>query len=257
MKKKLLCGLLFTLLLFPNFSFAHFGMIIPDQPMVMDQKKTDIKLTISFSHPFEQQGMDMAMPKAVGVYSEGKIEDLKKDLKQVKVMGHNGWQVSHKVNKPGVYLYYVEPEPYFEKAEDKYIVHITKVVVGAFGQDEGYDSELKLKAEIIPLSRPFGLYAGNVFQGLVKFNGKPEPFCDVEVEYLNEGKKIEAENDYFVAQKIKTDANGIFTFSPPWSGWWGFAALKRDDQKLKDKEVEVGGVIWVYFSDVPVKKSKK
>lgn len=257
MKNKILCSLLFSLLILPRFCFAHFGMIIPDQPMVMDQKKTDLKLTISFSHPFEQQGMDMDMPKVVGVYSEGKKEDLKKELKQVKVMGQNGWQVNHKINKPGVYIYYVEPEPYFEKAEDKYIVHLTKVVVGAFGQDEGYDAELKLKAEIIPLSRPFGIYAGNTFQGLVKFNGKAEPFCEVEVEYLNEGKKIEAENDYFVAQKIKTDANGIFTFTPPWSGWWGFAALKTDAQKLKDKEVEIGAVIWVYFSDLPLKKPNK
>jgi cobalt/nickel transport protein len=129
--------------------------------------------------------------------------------------------------------------------------------VGAFGEDEGYDSEVGLKAEIIPLTRPYGLYATNVFQGLVKFNGKPVPFCEVEVEYLNEGKRVEAPNEHFMAQRLKTDQNGVFTFSAPWSGWWGFAALQTAPEKLQGKDVEVGAVIWVYFSDIPVKKFKK
>ncbi len=257
MRNKIIVFLSFFSLLLPSLCLGHFGMIIPDQPMVMDQKKSDLKLTISFSHPFEQMGMDMEMPKGMGVSFEGKIQDLKKDLRPTKVMGQSAWTVNHRIIKPGSYIFFVEPEPYFEKAEDKYIVHITKVVVGAFGEDEGYDSELKLKAEVIPIVRPFGLYAGNVFQGLVKFNGRPEPHCQVEVEYLNEGKRIEPENEFFVVQRLKTDPNGIFTFSPPWPGWWGFAALKDSEEKIKGKDVELGAVIWVYFSDVPAKKFRK
>lgn len=57
----------------------------------------------------------------------------------------------------------MEPKPYFEPAEDCYIIHYTKTVVSAFGL-EGWDRELGLKTEIVPLTRPFGLYAGNVFQ---------------------------------------------------------------------------------------------
>jgi len=56
-------------------------------------------------------------------------------------------------------------------------------VVTAFGDDEGWDREVGLKTEIVPLSKPYGLYAGNVFQGMVKLDGKPVPFCEAEVEY--------------------------------------------------------------------------
>ena len=70
-----------------------------------------------------------------------------------------------------------------------FIVHYTKTVVTAFGDDEGWDTEIGLKTEIVPLSKPFGLYAGNVFQGTVKLDGKPVPFAEVEVEYYDKDKK--------------------------------------------------------------------
>ncbi len=38
------------------------------------------------------------------------------------------------------------------------IAHLTKTVVTAFGDDEGWDAELGLKTEIVPLSKPYGLY---------------------------------------------------------------------------------------------------
>jgi len=182
MLRRIMVVFIFAMIAIPGFCFAHFGMIIPDQAMVVDQKKAEVNLTISFSHPFEQQGMNMEKPKQVGVLFEGKKQDLIQALSLTKVMEHNAWKLSHKVTKPGAYVYYMEPTPYFEKAEDKYIIHMTKVVVGAFGEDEGYDREVGLKAEIIPLTRPYGLYATNVFQGQVKVNGKPVPFCEVEVE---------------------------------------------------------------------------
>ena len=61
----------------------------------------------------------------------------------------------------------------------------------AFGDDEGWDEEIGLKTEIVPLSKPYGLYAGNVFQGIVKFNGKSMPYARVEVEYFNEDGNVD------------------------------------------------------------------
>jgi len=147
----------------------------------------------------------------------------------------------------------VEPQPYWEPAEDCYIVHYTKTVVTAFGDEEGWDKELGLKTEIVPLSKPYGLYAGNVFQGIVKLNRKSMPYAEVEVEYYNKDKKAEAPTDYMVTQTIKADVNGVFTYAVPKAGWWGFAALSKADKKLKykgkDKDVEIGAVIWVYFHE--------
>jgi cobalt/nickel transport protein len=232
---------------------AHFGMIIPSDSMVMQGESKTVKLALSFSHPFEGQGMEMVKPKKFAVRANGKKQDLLAGLTETRVMGHTAWSAQYKINRPGVYMFYMEPQPYWEAAEDIFIVHYTKTVVTAFGDDEGWDEEIGLKTEIIPLSKPFGLYAGNVFQGIVKLNGKPVPFAKVEVEYYNMDAKIEAPTAYMIAQTIKADQNGVFTYAAPAAGWWGFAALNPADDKLshngEPKDVELGAVIWVEFHD--------
>ena len=117
--------------------FAHFGMIIPSDSMIMQGDNRNINLTISFSHPFEGQGMNMEKPKVMELTANGKKTDLISYLKETKVMGHKAWNINYKVNRPGVYLFHMEPEPYWEPAEDCYIVHYTKTVMAAFGDEDG------------------------------------------------------------------------------------------------------------------------
>ena len=232
-------------------AMAHFGMVIPSDSMVMQGDKKTVNLKLSFSHPFEMIGMELVKPKAFGVVANGKKSDLLGKLKKTDVMDHASWSVDYKVKRPGVYMFYMEPMPYWEPAEDCFIVHHTKTVVAAFGDDEGWDEEIGLKTEIVPLSKPFGLYAGNVFQGIVKLDGKPVPYAEVEVEYYNENGKSTSPTDYMITQTIKADENGVFTYAAPKAGWWGFAALSEADFKIKhdgvDKDVEIGAVIWVKF----------
>ena len=45
-----------------------------------------------------------------------------------------------------------DPQPYWEPAEDAFIIHYTKTVVTAFGDDGGWDEEIGLKTEIVPLA---------------------------------------------------------------------------------------------------------
>ena len=230
-------------------TLAHFGMVIPSDSMVMQADNRTVNLKLSFSHPFEGVGMELVKPAVFRVMAIGKRIDLLQTLKGTKVMGHTAWETSYRIKRPGVYMFYMEPQPYWEPAEDCYIVHYTKTVVTAFGDDEGWDEEVGLKTEIVPLSKPYGLYTGNVFQGIVKLDGKPVPFCEVEVEYYNEDGEAEAPTDYMVTQTIKADANGVFTYAAPRAGWWGFAGLNTSDEKIKGKDVEIGAVLWVKFHD--------
>jgi cobalt/nickel transport protein len=240
--------------LFSAPAHAHFGMIIPSDSMVMQDDNRTIELTLSFSHPFEMQGMDMAKPKQFAVMANGRNEDLLPALQPTKVMDHAAWQTQYQIKRPGIYMFCMEPTPYWEPAEDSFIVHVTKTVVTAFGDDDGWDAELGLKTEIVPLSKPFGLYAGNVFQGIVKVDGKPVPYADVEIEYYNRERKYTAPTEYMITQTIKADQNGVFTYAAPRPGWWGFAALSTADFKLphdgQDKDVEIGAVIWVHFEEM-------
>lgn len=232
---------------------AHYGMIIPSDPMVSQKDGRSVDLTLSFSHPFEGKGMVLEKPVVFNVRHGSKTTNLLGALTPTTVMGAAGYQVSHTLDRPGTYVFHMEPQPYWEPAEDAFIVHYTKTYVTAFGDDEGWDAELGLKTEIVPLSKPFGLWAGNVFQGIVKLDGQPVPYAEVEVEFYNRDAGATAPDEMMVTQTIKADGNGVFTYAPPAAGWWGFAALNTADFKRdhegQPKAVELGAVVWVHFED--------
>ncbi|NJB67312.1 cobalt/nickel transport protein [Desulfobaculum xiamenense] len=237
-------------------AFAHFGMAIPSQPeATMESKKAQV--TFSFSHPFAGKGMELVTPAKVGVMFDGSVTDLKGKLAKASVMDHTAWTVDYTFKRPGVYTFFMEPTPYWEPAEDCFIIHYTKVMVPAFGGDEGWDAPAGLKTEIIPMLRPFGNYVGNTFVGQVLMDGKPVPNAEVEVELYNQGR-FTLPSDYHETQVVKADANGVFAFTCPQSGWWGFAALNEADytipapdgpEKGKQKGVELGAVFWTYMND--------
>jgi cobalt/nickel transport protein len=252
MKKGFLITLVLVLTVFTcKTASAHFGMVIPSDSMVMMEDNRSVRLQVSFSHPFEGIGMDLEKPKRFGVVTESGRQDLLGALQKTTVMDHLAWQVDYRIKRPGAYHFFLEPTPYWEPAEDVFIIHYTKTVVAAFGGDEGWDAEIGLKTEIVPLSKPFGLYAGNVFQGIVKLDGKPVPYAEVEVEYYNRDGSAKAPTEYMITQTIKADENGVFTYAAPKAGWWGFAALNEADFTIPhegtEKGVEIGAVIWVKF----------
>ena len=238
----------------PLTASAHFGMVIPSDPMVMSGEDKTVHVHLRFWHPFEDHGMELVKPKVFAVRHDGRDEDLLGKLVEGKVNDHMVWDTDYKLSRPGLYVFHMEPEPYWEPAEDCFIIHITKSYVTGFGEEEGWDEPLGLKAEIVPLSKPYGLYAGNVFQGVVLRDGKPVPGAEVEVEYWCESGPGETESDVMITQTIKADPNGVITYAAPKAGWWGFAALGEADFTLphdgEDKGVEIGAVIWVRFYDM-------
>lgn len=237
-----------------SFAQAHFQMIIPSDDMVSQEDSREVSLDVRFTHPLEGHGMNMEKPAQLGVLKGGKKFDLLGTLKEVKIKDRSGnnftaFKGKYTMAGPGDHIFYVEPKPYWEPEEESFIIHYTKVIVNSMGMEEGWDDEVGLKTEIVPLTRPYGLWAGNVFQGIVKVNGKPVPFTEVEVEYYNEDGRVKAPADPMITQVIKADANGVFTYAMPRAGWWGFAALNTDEKTMKhegkDYPVEIGAVLWV------------
>ncbi len=228
---------------------AHFGMILPSDDVVSQSEGREVTLRLMFLHPFEVQLMQMERPRAFGVLVNGKKTDLLDRLKKEPLKGYTTWKAIYRLKHPGDHIFYLEPSPYWEPAEETFIIHYTKVIVNAFGLERGWDEEVGLPVEIVPLTRPYGLWAGNVFQGIVKVNGRPLPFAEVEVEYYNEHHGVKAPEPAFVTQVIKADSNGVFTYAMPRAGWWGFAALVKAPYTLKrdgkSYPVELGGVLWV------------
>jgi cobalt/nickel transport protein len=226
-------------------AFAHFGMLIPDSDELTQDNRT-VNLTLSFSHPFERAGMELEKPAEFFVVTDNKEKtNLLDTLKKTKVMGHTAWKTSFTPRQPGLYAFVFDPVPYKEDAENNYTRHITKVIIDAYGEGEDWNKPLGLKTEIIPLTRPFGNYAGNVFQGIIMLDGKPAPYTRVEVEYYNKDGKRNAPNERMITQEVLADGNGVFTFACPWKGWWGFAGLNADSKQYKGRELELGAVLWI------------
>jgi len=245
-------------------ALAHFGTITPSDDIVTQDDARTLNLQVKFIHPMEMHYMEMAKPKEFGVVHDGKKTDLLDALKMVKgkspdqTESFTFWTADYRIRRPGDHTFYVQPAPYWEPAEDVFIVHYTKVCVSAFGLEEGWDEPVGFETEIIPLTRPYGLWTGNLFTGQVLLKGKPVPFAEVEIEYLNESpgniSVVIPPADPYVTQVVKADANGVFSYAMPRAGWWGFAALSEADWKLKhddtEKGVEIGAVYWVHTRDM-------
>ncbi|NQT17353.1 MAG: DUF4198 domain-containing protein [Planctomycetes bacterium] len=247
---------LLALLLLAATAQAHFLLLIPSSDVVSPGDPRTVELEIAFTHPMEQgPAMEMAMPRQFGFLVTGRKHDLLETIEPRKVDGHTAYTASVRLATPGDHVFYVEPAPYWEPAEAKMIVHYTKVVVDFMGKEEGWDRMVGLPVEIEPLVRPYGLWTGNTFRGIVKRDGRPVPFAEIEVEYHNQDGGVEIPNDAFVTQLIKADSGGVFSYSMPRAGWWGFAALVEGDEKMKSPDgrmvdVELGGLIWVKTVDM-------
>ena len=235
--------ILVALIITPFALNAHFLTVISNSDIIQDKNNSNLKLETMFIHPFEQTGMTMEKP--FGVFLENENNALK--LEETKKFEHKAWNASYKIKRPGVYKFYVKPQAYYEPSEEKFISHVPKIIVSAFGREDGWDKALGLKYEIIPLTKPFGLYSGNIFTGKVLHNSKPASNVEVEVELYNTFG-LKAPSDAHITQVVKTDENGIFSFVMNHKGWWGFAALIEEGEKEyngKKYPIENGALLWI------------
>lgn len=239
-----------------NPVYAHFQVLIPNEDIVNEKTAKSVTLEILFTHPMEQSPiMEMGKPVQIGVLNDGIKRDLTNLLKVNKQADKMAYQLSFVPPHPSDYIFYIEPAPYWEAAEEKMIIHYTKVVVDAFEAETGWDAMVGFPVEIEPLVRPYGLWTGNSFRGIVKKQGKPVPFATLEVEFFNRDKQVTPPSAPFITQVIKADGQGVFSYSFPRAGWWGFAALLEGDKPLKNPEgkevpVEEGAVMWVRAVDM-------
>jgi len=151
-------------------AWAHFGTITPSDDIITQDDDRTLNVQVKFIHPMEQHYMEMVKPKQFGVVHDGKKTDLLEKLQAAKGKSPDQnqdftyWTADYQIRRPGDYTFYVEPTPYWEPAEDLFIVHYTKVCVNAFGLEKGWDEPVGLETEIIPMTRPYGLDRQSVYR---------------------------------------------------------------------------------------------
>lgn len=241
-----------TLIALTSPAFAHFQEILPSADVLPEGGKVTVSLV--FTHPMERgPTMDMVRPARVGIATAKGVEDISGSLIEAPVDGKQAWRFERDIAEPGAEVLFVEPKPYWEPAENKYIIHYAKVVVDGYASGEGWDRLVGLPVEIAPLVRPTGLWTGNLFRGVVLKDGQPVPGAEVEVEWVNDGS-VTPPNEAFITQVIKADAMGVFSYAMPKAGWWGFAALidgpETQSPDGKTAATELGALMWVKATDM-------
>ncbi|MFO7859686.1 MAG: DUF4198 domain-containing protein [Desulfosalsimonas sp.] len=246
-------------------AMAHFQMIYTPETALENGQAIDLKLV--FTHPFDAgHTMDMEEPEQFFVVRKQRKKDLKDKLKPIEWTGleNSGaaYESTCRLRGMGDNVFCLVPAPYYEEEEDVYIQQITKMMVNTAGFPTDWDAEVGLPAEIVPLDKPYALWTGNVFRGVVKREGKPVPHAEIEVEYLNHEPdmkknafarkaKVRAPQDSFVTMTIKANVNGEFAFGIPRAGWWGFCALGAGPAtEHNGKELSQDAVIWVQARDM-------
>lgn len=260
----------------PGMSEAHFQMLYPGES-ARQSNSGAFDLFAIFTHVFHgAPSMAMAPPRALYMLKqrgdEGKPEkvDLLKQAEKFEWLGSEKSGVAaYKVSLPsaqmrslGDYVFVLEPEPYLEATEDKYIQQFTKTVVNVGGMPGNWDKVLGLPAEIRPLNKPYANWTGGVFRGVVLARGKPAPFAEIEVEYVNRKPdgatklwagepQVTAPHPALGPMSIRADATGAFAIGLPRAGWWGIAALDVGPvKKHLGKKLSQDAVIWVQATDI-------
>ena len=255
---------------------AHFQMLYPGESLRM-HNSGPLELLAIFTHVFHgAPSMVMGPPKALYVVKQrgGDAKPEKVDLlKQAEKFDWRGggrdpvpaYRVAlpaNEVRSLGDYVFVLEPEPYLEATEDKYIQQFTKTIVNVGGMPGNWDKPLGLPAEIRPLNKPYANWTGGVFRGVVLSKGKPVPFAEIEVEYVNRKpdfatrswageQQISPSHPALGPMSLRADAAGTFSIALPRAGWWGVAALDVGPVKThKGKKLSQDAVLWVQAFDV-------
>ncbi len=241
------------LLLSARLASAHYHILLPDKASV--ERETPVKFTLRFGHPFEHQMFPTAKPKSVTVITpDGQKLDLSAKAERYDVPADrkpaSGYAWAYSPAHRGDHVIFVCCEPQWMPEEKEFLDDTVKVILHVQTQN-GWDAVAGDAMELVPLTRPYGLRAGTVFQ--VVLRGQPngnEPLAAVlvEVERYNPAPPKDLPPDEQITRSVKTDPNGVATVTLPEPGWWAITAVRSGGTRLRDGKaypVKVRSTLWV------------
>ena len=246
------------LLAFPVTTLAAYGLVFPSDDIVSQGENSALALQLGIFDPLAQNSRETPKPLRFGVLHLGEQTDLLASLKPAPEQNPARWMSAFTIKRPGDYIFYSEHAPRWDSADEQFIVHQAKLCVNAVGLEEGWDEPIGLEVEIIPLSRPYGLWTGNLFSGQILLNGDPAPYAAVEITWLGESPDtplpFAAPAAPYRIQKVRADTNGVFHYAMPHAGWWGFTTTVEADWTVKhdgaEKPVALVSTYWVRTRDL-------
>lgn len=254
---------------------AHYNMLLPSTPWA--KKGETVTFTHQWGHPFEHELSDApAIRKLYVIGPDGKRADLAKTVEKVKVPGADGKPVTaHRFpftpERRGDYTFVLATEPVYLEDMQESVEDIVKVILHVQTQN-GWDVPSGDPADLVPLTRPYGLLPGMVFQAYaMEPVPPPGPFANpgsrtsgptpptttlagaaVEYERYNAKPVKDPPPDELITFRTKTTAAGVLTCTLPEAGWWGITVLRpAGTTTVAGKTVPLKQrlTLWVYVSE--------
>ena len=241
---------------------AHYNMLLPESASA--KRGDTVAFTYQWGHPFEHQLFDAPSPKSIVVLApDGKQSDLTRTLEKTTIPAADGkevaaWRFRFKVDLRGDYVFLLSTPLIWMEAEREYWQDTVKVTLHVQAQ-KNWDAALESGFEIVPLTRPYGLQPGMVFQAEVAVRPAPSNSgaCSVagtlvEIERYNPTPPRSLPPDEQITRTVKTDRQGVLTCTLTDAGWWCLTA-QRDGGKLahngKKYPVRQRTTYWVFVDE--------
>jgi cobalt/nickel transport protein len=254
---------------------AHYQMLLPDKPAL--KKGETVTVVYQWGHPYEHQLFDAPKPTGFVVITPGgKRVELLTRLEAIEVPGEEGkkvkaWRVQYTPEERGDHVFVLHADAIFLEEEEIFVQDTVKTVVHVEAQ-KGWDALMQLDFEFEPLTRPYGLQPGLVFQARLQtlLQAKAEPRLPgdppppgalvaasgfaIEVERYHTSTPKELPPDEQITRVVKTDPVGVVTCTLPEGGWWGLTAIRPGGMRThKDKAypVKQRTTFWVHVDEKP------
>jgi uncharacterized GH25 family protein len=245
---------------------AHYNMLLPSRHSV--KKGEEVTFTYQFGHPYEHQLFDAPRPERLLVVNpKGDRVDLLARVEKVELPAGEGKKVTgyrfrFTPAERGDYIFLLRTPPIWMEEDGKFLQDSVKVVLHVQAQ-KGWGEAVDLGPELTPLTRPYGLLPGTVFQAQARVVRQtrfavttPLSGFLVEVERYNATSPKELPADEFITRTVKTDPNGVVTTTLPEAGWWCLAVGVDGEPRERDgkkRPFEQRAILWVYVDEKPAK----
>lgn len=229
-------------------AWAHFHMFFPQTSSA--RRGEAVTFVYQWGHPFEHQLFDTARPERVAVIApDGGKSELIEHLEKA----NTGYRLRWTPEQRGDHVLVAQAPAVFMEEDGEFLQDMAKVVLHVQAQ-KGWDASAGLVFEMLPLTRPYGLQPGMVFQAQVLAGGKPCPGSMIEIERYNAEPPKQLPAEEHITRSARTDPNGVVTCTLTEPGWWCLTARRdagKKDHAGKSYPVRQRTTLWVHVDRVP------
>jgi cobalt/nickel transport protein len=229
---------------------AHYNMLLPDKASV--KRGDEVNIVYQWGHPFEHQIFDAPAPRELWLVTpEGNKVSVLHQLQKRTNPAPVTFRLRLRAQERGDYVFGLVSAPIWMEQEQEFVEDYVKAVLHVQAQ-RSWDAKLGMDFELVPLTRPYGLRPGCVYQAQALEAGKPLTNALVEVEHYNAQPPKTLPPDEQITRTVKTDPNGVATCTLAKPGWWCITAQKLDgthDHAGKPCPVRKRATLWIYVDE--------